>query len=415
MNAFDRLNAADPGQAPDDITLARMRRRVLRTRRFNPMSVAATVTAFALVAGGGVAVGRVTAPSNSSAIAAADLSSTPGIAPSRASAAGEDAAKSYFPGWGGRVILNPSASMSDSGGVAVGFGFTSIEGVDKSSVLRTLADLIGASGDITVMGRGDESMTIGNSTDGSKPVAAIYQDQMLSFYAYNNERSPWNCVRQEEIDSSTKPGAYPPDVRVCTDEDSKPASKAEAERIFARVLAALGIKASEVSEVQVDTGSPQVIMIQGNAKVGGTETNMQRLAVSVSAKGLFNISGIAAKPVQFDGYEIVGAKTAALRSQWSKWSALGPNPFGDWGVYPMERDVISERSMTLPPSFMVDGKPGITTYLQTIDVSKARLGLVTYYADNGSTLLLPAWVYTADDGREWSMIALADKYVKFGN
>lgn len=413
MSGFDRLNAADPGHEPDEVTLARLRKRVLRgdTRRFNPMRIAAGVTAFALIAGGGVAVGRMTAPSSTNTVAEAAMTGGPNTASSlapadRLSTKATDASRSYM-WWGGRTVLNPAASMSDEGGVAPGFTFTSIEGVDKRAVLRGIASLIGASGEITVMGRGDDSMIIG-SNDGTKPMAGIYQDPMLSFYGYNNELSPWNCVKQSDIDSSTKPEAYPPGTRVCTDEDLKPASRADADKAFAQLLEVLGLRTSDVTKSFVDTGNQQVVMIQGNAKVNGTETNLQRIAVSVSAKGVFNVSGFAAKAVQVDGYQIVGAKTAALRSQLSKWSALGPNPFGEWGVYPMDGQVGSPRILT------VEGRPGIYSNVDFFDVSKARLGLVTYYNESG-TLLLPSWIYTAADGREWSMIAVAEKYVKFGN
>lgn len=414
--SFERLQTADPATSPDEITIKRLRRRVLgsgasRFMRFPGLSVAASVTAFAVIAGGGVAIGRITAPSPSTNTAAV---LTPDVGADMGSAmGGEGDAKSFMP-WGGRVILNPIASMSDQVDVAPGFSL-SPDGVDKEGVLAGLAKLVGASGAMArgQFGAGDTSITIG-SNDGTAPVATIYDEPMLNFYAYNNDLSPWNCVRQEDLDQNSGKETLPgPGIRVCTEEDLKQASRADAERAFAQVLALIGLNPGDVTTSYMDTGSPQVIMISGTAKISGTETNMQQVAVTVSARGLFNVSGFASRFVRVDGYEIVGAKSAALRSQWSKWSALGPNPFGDWGVYPMARDGVA----TAPEAttgFTVDGRPGINAFIDTVDVSKARLGLVSYYSD-GVNVLLPSWIFTAEDGRQWSMIALAEKYVKFTN
>jgi hypothetical protein len=405
MNGFERLQAADPAQEPDEVTLARLRRRLDGSpkRRWNPMSIAATFTAFAVIAGGGVAVGRVTAPESQPA---ATVSLSPGISGERSSdAKGGDADSSYY-GWGGRTILRPAASLSDDSGVADGFTLTQ-DGVDKQAVLVKLADVIGAKGVLTNV---ENTISIG-SNDGMTPVATMYDEPMLNFYGYNRDRSPWECVKEEDLRNYTKEGGTPPDMRVCGDEDLKPATKADAERAFTRVLNLLGLNANELTKSYVDTGSPQVVMLQGMAKVAGIDTNLAQLSVSVSGKGVFNISGFAARFQEVKGYDIVGAKTAANRSQLSKWIQLGPNPFGDWGaVYPMGR---GEMGASTSSTFMVEGRPGVNAYIDTIDVSKARLGLVSYYTDN-AMVLLPSWIFTADDGREWSMVALADKYVKFG-
>jgi hypothetical protein len=53
-------------------------------------------------------------------------------------------------------------------------------------------------------------------------------------------------------------------------------------------------------------------------------------------------------------------------------------------------------------------------YRETI--SKAETSLVSWYLNDGSTILLPAYLLSADsstESRQWLQLAIADEYVDF--
>lgn len=396
MSGFERLQKNDPAVEANDISVARIRRRALGQKRYwSIKTVAASIAVLTVVAGGAGAIGRMTAPMPEVYANAKPALDVPNSTDSK------EASRSAL--WmGARVILNPTSSIGDTAGMASGFVFSS-DGIDFQGLVKDVAALVGAKGNVQAA-EGSPGWVIGKQ-DGLEPAASVSNDPTASFYGYNPERSPWNCV--SEADKK-----YSPDTRLCTEEDFKSADKADAEKAFSQVLALLGIKADDVVKSFDQYGDPRSITVTANIKVAGQETNYQRFNIGVSARGIFSVNGNAAKLTEVKGYEIVGAKTAAERSQFTKWSSLGPNLFGDAGVMPMARGGVQDMGMQDTGSFMVGDKPGMRGGVETIDVSKARLGLVSYYSDN-APVMFPAWIFTSEDGREFSVIALTDKYIKF--
>ena len=62
------------------------------------------------------------------------------------------------------------------------------------------------------------------------------------------------------------------------------------------------------------------------------------------------------------------------------------------------------------------GQPVLDSSLDRETISKAETSLVSWYLNDGSTILLPAYLLSesnADDSRQWLQLATADEYVDF--
>jgi hypothetical protein len=62
------------------------------------------------------------------------------------------------------------------------------------------------------------------------------------------------------------------------------------------------------------------------------------------------------------------------------------------------------------------GQPVISASLDRITISKAETSLMAWYLNDGSTILLPAYLLSEkQDGesRQWLQLAIADEYVDF--
>jgi hypothetical protein len=396
------LRQADPADGPTDLEVKRLRRRVMRrtfsSTKFRPLSVAAAVTAFALIGASGIGIGRLTAP-DTTALAERTIAISPPAGQSDAMTAkgGAEFGRSDLMYFGSRVILEPTSAISDSSGKARGYAFDA-SGVDRRALLRALAGVISASGEIS---NNDGVLMIG-SNDGTGANASIYESPNADFYAYNSDRDPWRCENFAPESSVRSDGkgsdSSAPDG--CASVTRSAPSTSTAEKEFANVFRALGLDSANVkvaSEKQ-----ERAVYVTGSLIVEGMNTQQILLAVAVSDQGVFSINGFAAKIKEIDGYEVVGARTAALRSAESRWSGVGPQQIGgefQYGV-PMARS-------------SVEGRPALSLGIDFVKVGSARPGLGLFSSEGGS-LILPTWEFTSSDGRTFSMLAVSDKYVQFG-
>ena len=63
-----------------------------------------------------------------------------------------------------------------------------------------------------------------------------------------------------------------------------------------------------------------------------------------------------------------------------------------------------------------DGQPILDANVDRVTISKAETSLVLWYLNDGSTILLPAYLLSeteASDSRQWLQLSIADKYVDF--
>jgi hypothetical protein len=125
-------------------------------------------------------------------------------------------------------------------------------------------------------------------------------------------------------------------------------------------------------------------------------------------------NGFFAKFVPTTDYQIVGAKTAIERTQNALWANLPAQEiFRDGYVYPMELGVSNDSTDVARNQA---GQPIIDAGVERIEIAKAEKSLISWYLNDGSTILLPAYLLSdsnADDSRQWLQLAIADEYVDF--
>jgi hypothetical protein len=129
----------------------------------------------------------------------------------------------------------------------------------------------------------------------------------------------------------------------------------------------------------------------------------------VSANGFF------AKLVPTAAYEIVGAKSAIERSQSGLWMNLPPQEVQrDNMVYPMPLG--TNQAVETQVKRNSSGQPILDGGLDRVTIASAEKTLISWYLNDGSTILLPAYLLSessADDSRQWLQLSIADKYVDF--
>ena len=88
--------------------------------------------------------------------------------------------------------------------------------------------------------------------------------------------------------------------------------------------------------------------------------------------------------------------------------------YKDGMVYPMEMGI----DHATPPQVKrnSDGQPILDSGLDRITITSAEKSLITWYLNDGSVILLPAYLLSesdSKDSRQWLQLAIADKYVDF--
>jgi hypothetical protein len=124
--------------------------------------------------------------------------------------------------------------------------------------------------------------------------------------------------------------------------------------------------------------------------------------------------GFFAKFVPTAEYQIVGAKTAIERTQNALWANLAAQEIYREGyVYPMDLGVSNKSSDVVRNQA---GQPIIDAGVERIEIAKAEKSLISWYLNDGSMILLPAYLLSeseSKDSRQWLQLAIADKYVDF--
>lgn len=457
--AWDRLRDADPA-AGDATDLSALRARVMAevaaeqepptagtpgptaTGGRRALAVAAAV---ALLAGVGLAagaVGRMTAApprTVASGYVMPALNAPPGAgAPeSTAAASGSsgpaapvpDAARSSMPWFGGRTLLTPAPGLPDDPGTASGYVLDGRD-VDARSAVQRLAEALGVAGQPRQQ---DGSWVVGPA-DGTAATVVVTADGLTSWWFDDPTASPWGCPAPAEPVPGPQPDAVadgepgdaatvePAPVPACPAVTGEPPSERAAERRAREVLRAVGgdpdAWAWQTTAESSDAGG--VVTVSATRQVAGQSTGMS-LSAQVGPAGLFAMSGFLATVEEVPGYPVVGARTAALRSLDPRWSTLGPTPvYREGDPVPLAASddgaAVSGSSGAAtapPPAPTVDGRPVLLATVDEVTVTQATSDLTQFWQPDGTLLLVPAYLFTADDGRAWSMVAVADEYVSF--
>jgi hypothetical protein len=272
-------------------------------------------------------------------------------------------------------------------------------------------------------------------TDGSGGYLMIFPDGTTTVSFYDPTKDPHQCGRSE-------PGATAPDAaggagdgtaapyEWCdSSPDAAPAPHGEDALSPVRaLLSAAGYDPATFELVENDYGDPSVTDVVAHQLVDGERTG-SAWHVTVSASGVQSFNGMLAPLTELGDYPVISPADAVDR--------LGDPRFGSFGevrmLAPAENRIldapaeaadgtsadapVSSGSVsqgpdasppTGPPPAATPGSP-VPWPVEEVAITGARLGPALYTTPSGTALLVPAYELSADDGRTWSVIAVAEE------
>jgi len=159
--------------------------------------------------------------------------------------------------------------------------------------------------------------------------------------------------------------------------------------------------------------------VAANQVLDGSRTGVAWWA-SFTGAGLQSLSGSLATLVELGDYPVVGAAEAVTRITDPRFGTIGGFsilPAARGGAV-LEGDVAVEAealpevlpvepSPTEPPAPPAAGSP-VRWPVEDVAITGAELGLAQWNTTDGANLLVPAWELAAEDGRTWTVLALAE-------
>jgi len=459
---FDRLRAADPavGSQPD---LTRLRAAVdariaappaagnvtplapARARRVTWLRMAAVAAAALVVATAGFGLGRSTggpAPTAAPAAAPAISLGGPGGAGTGAPEALVDRADAaIYPAPAVSHMSFHAVGLSDE---ATTFRAWTYDPSASFSAERTAA--LGAA-----LGLKGEPKQEGGAwqlgvTDGSGAYLTVSPDGTTTANFYDPAKDPHQCLRTGPGGTTTpaepgggsapsEPGATNPEGTTesgaapyewCDNPDAAPAPQGE--DAFAPVrslLTAAGYDPATFELVENDYGDPSMTEVVAHQLVDGQRTG-SAWYVTVTGAGVQSFNGMLAPLSELGDYPVISPADAVDR--------LGDPRFGSFAdvriLSPATGHVLDApasvpegtsadapaassqgpdaTSPAGPPPAATPGSP-VPWPVEEVAITGARLGPALYTTPSGTALLVPAYELSADDGRTWSVIAVAEE------
>jgi len=455
--AWELLRANDPANSAANPDLAAIRASVLaeagkvapisKRSWLAPVAVAASV---ALFVGGGAGYTIAAQSSSDSNFVYAPIS-----APEQGTAAGAQDAKmssSSMWGWGGRAYLEAASDISDTSSVQVGYTFDASD-IDRKAQLEVIANtfsvegkIIGSKSDGYFVGDKNYVKAVaqisGSSWDLSQLVTWNYSDSSVNpvycgggIPMYDTKSSGDASVSVPTTDvATTEPAATSePMPTVVPEPMPAPSNCAQPSGVLPSDESALALAKEKFGSLNFESDSAIWTVVDNGSQWGyGSEmANAYKLVTAkVLIDGLFtnqywsmtvgpdnailSANGFFAKFVATSEYNIVGAKTAIERTQDALWANLAAQEvYREGMIYPMEMGMGSNPS---PVARNQAGQPVLDASIDRITIAKAEKSLVSWYLNDGSTILLPAYLLSENqdgDSRQWLQLAIADEYVDF--
>jgi hypothetical protein len=428
-----------------------------------PVAVAASV---ALFVGGGAGY-TIAAQSNSPA---QNIVSAPNLEMGSAAGA-QDAKMSSSAVWGGRPFLEADSGISDSSGTQVGYTFDASD-VDRQTQLQLIADVFGIEGKVSGS-KADgylvcdpnfitaTAQTSGASWDLSQLITWSYNDSSVTpqycgenFPMYDTKSSGGSSVAlpgTEVATSEPAPTVVPepmptvvpepmptvvpepeptvvpepmPAPTECVQPSGSLPTDDSALALTKEKFSALGFDPTSANWTVVDGGgmwgysselSSAFKLVTAKVLVDGLDSKQSWSMVVGPDGAIVSANGFYAEIVPTAAYEIVGAKTAIERSQSGLWMNLPPQEVQrDNMVYPMPLG--TNQAVETQVKRNSSGQPILDGGLDRVTIASAEKTLISWYLNDGSTILLPAYLLSessADDSRQWLQLSIADKYVDF--
>ena len=451
--AWELLQANDPANSAVTPDLAAIRASVLtestkvvsisKRSWLAPVAVAASVALFVGV-GAGYTIAAQSGSNSPNTISA------PGIEMGGAAGA-EDSKMAY---WGGRSFLEADSEIPDTSGSAIGYTFDASD-IDRQAQLQSIADVFSVSGEIT--GNNKDGFFVGDQNY-VKAVAQISGaswdlSQLITWNYSDSSVSPTYCGGDIPMYDTKSSGDATPSVTATDAATPEPMPTVVPEPMPTVVPEPMpapsdcvlpsGVLPSDESALSlakekfgaIDFNSETAIWsVVDGGEMWGYNTEMAGAYKIVTAKvfidgydsnqswsmtigpddSILNASGFFASFVPNAEYTIVGAKTAIERSQNGLWVNLPQQElYKDGMVYPMELGTNTNQSNVAKNSA---GQPILDANIDRVKITKAEPSLISWYLNDGSMILLPAYLLSekdSKDSRQWLQLAIADEYVDF--
>ena len=431
--AFDRLRAADPGAGlePDHAALRRAvtargdvvdelagrRRRPARALQVAAASAGALaigVSGFALgggfatsivasgeadSSGGGEAAPAIRLDSGGAGVAESPAMSPEampepgfraggGAAGGSVSMAASDAA--FMPHFG-RLVFSQSG-LSSSGTSATAYGYDAAA-AHSEDALRSLAEALGVTGEV----REEYGGLMIGSYDSGEPVVSLYADGTASFYFSDPTKDLWFCepsgVECEERDLGDAP-------------QGDDAVEQALDVLVALVLDAADFELEASDEA--DYGSADYSNVNAFRVVDGQRTG-DMWGISFTGGGAQSVWGPTAGLVDLGQYDVISPAQAVERLNDPRFGASGSVYPPGWVGPARTLDGGAEPSA---PRTLGSGD-AFDWPVDSVTITSERLGLAQHHLGDGAVALVPSYELSADDGRTWSVIAVADELLDF--
>ena len=465
--AWELLQVNDPANSAGAPDLAAIRASVLaesgkvvpisKRSWLAPVAVAASVALF-VGGGAGYTIAAQSSGESSNSIAA----SVPemGGVKSGSATGSQDAKMSSI--WGGRAYLEAGTGISDTSGVQVGYTMDASD-INRKDQLKQVAGVFSVSGKITGSKKdgyfvGDQNYVkavaqiSGASWDLSQLITRNYSDSSVNpvycggnFPMYDTKSSSVGgsatadlATPMPEMTSEAMPTAIPepttapeptaiPEPAPAPTECAQPSgtlpSDESALALAKEKFGALKFASDSADWSVVDNGgqwgynaemASAYKLVTAKVSIDGIYSNQSWSMTIGPDNAILNATGFFAKFVPTAEYNIVGAKTSIERTQNGLWANLPPQEVYKEGmVYPMEMGINSNPSKVARNKA---GQPVLDANVDRITISKAETSLMSWYLNDGSTILLPAYLLSENDSkdsRQWLQLAIADEYVDF--
>lgn len=334
----------------------------------------------------------------------------------------------------GRTVFT-SSGLTAAASSSEAWAYDPSQAFSKQSALRAAA-AFGIEGDPSMV---DGTWTVG-SNDGAGPMLQLTPDGMASFNFWDGSLDPYGCGSGVAVESdggsangsggsgsvtgSGDPGT--PLVKDCVEKSVASVNEGQAVEAFQKVMQSLGVEASGYKFEVMDYGTADSAYVTAFQVVGDQRSGAAWNATFVGRQ-IQSMYGGLAPLVSLGVYDVVGPATAVDRlsdPRFGSGSFGGPMPLGvnaaDTSVGAQEGMTVTSQSgdevapvpsRTLPPTVAPGDR--FDWPVQEVNISKARLGLAMYGQPNGSTVLLPTYELSSDEGSTWSAIAVDEEALDF--
>jgi hypothetical protein len=404
-----------------------------------PVAVAASVALF-VGGGAGYTIAAQPVPDSSNTISAPTFEMGAAIG----GLGGQDEKMATSAIWGGRAYLEAGSGISDSTGTQVGYTFDASDW-DRKVQLQLIAAVFAIDGKIS--GSEADGYQVGdpNYLNAHAQLSGASWDlSQLITWSYNvSSASPQYCggnIAMYDTKSSGDSSVAITGTDIATPEPMPTVVPAPAPSncdVPAGVLPsddsalslakekfqALGFDSTSANWTVTDGGgmwgysselASAYKLVTAKVMIDGLDSKQSWTMTVGPDSTILSANGFYANFVPTSEYNIVGAKTAIERTQDGLWTNLAAQEvYREGMIYPMEMGISSNPSAVVKNQA---GQPVLDASIDRITIAKAEQSLISWYLNDGSTILLPAYLLSENqdgDSRQWLQLAIADEYVDF--